>query len=65
MAKLVKVNEVCDLLGIGEGMGYKVIRDLNAELRNKGFITIQGRIPIDYVRERFGLVENEVNNENN
>lgn len=64
MAKLVKVNEVCELLGIGEGMGYKVIRDLNAELRQKGFITIQGRIPLDYVRERFGL-DNEVNNDSN
>ena len=63
MANLANIKEVCELLRVSQGMGYKVIRDLNSELKKKGYITIQGRVPLDYLKERFNL-KNDSNEKN-
>ena len=36
-------------------MAYKAIRTLNSELKEKGFLTIQGKVNENYLRERYGL----------
>lgn len=60
MATLVKVDEVKELLNVKEGKAYQIMKRLNKELEEKGFITIKGRVPIDYLKERFNLCdENE------
>lgn len=56
----LRANEVKDILNVSQAMGYKVIRQLNSELKEKGFLTLQGRIPIEYLCERFMLDEEEV-----
>lgn len=42
-------------LGVSKCKAYLIIRDLNKELQAKGFLTIRGKIPIKYFKERFGL----------
>lgn len=32
---------------------YQYIRIMNAELQEKGFLTVRGKIPAAYVKERF------------
>ncbi len=61
MATLVKVDEVKELLNVKEGKAYQIMKRLNKELEEKGFITIQGRVPIDYLKERFNLYDEDVN----
>ncbi|ERT56232.1 sugar-specific transcriptional regulator TrmB [Peptoniphilus koenoeneniae] len=61
MATLVKVDEVKELLNVKEGKAYQIMKRLNKELEEKGFITIQGRVPIDYLKERFNLCDEDVN----
>lgn len=56
----LKANDVKDILNVSQAMGYKVIRQLNSELKEKGFLTLQGRIPIEYLCERFMIDEDEV-----
>ena len=56
----LKADDVKDILNVSQAMGYKVIRQLNWELKEKGFLTLQGRIPIDYLCERFMIDEDEV-----
>lgn len=56
----LKANDVKDILNVSQAMGYKVIRQLNSELKEKGFLTLQGRIPIEYLCERFMIDEEEV-----
>lgn len=56
----LKADDVKDILNVSQAMGYKVIRQLNSELKEKGFLTLQGRIPIDYLCERFMIDEDEV-----
>ncbi|WP_072470234.1 transcriptional regulator [Urinicoccus massiliensis] len=55
MATLIRVDEVKEILGVKEAKAYKVIRQLNHELEEKGFLTVSGRIPLDYLKERFNL----------
>lgn len=55
----LRANEVKDILNVSQAMGYKVIRQLNSELKEKGFLTLQGRIPLEYLCERFMIDEDE------
>lgn len=56
----VRANDVKEILNVSQAMGYMVIRTLNTELQEKGFLTVQGRIPIGYLCERYKLDEQEV-----
>ena len=40
--KFIRVDEVADELGVSRPYAYKLIRQLNEELKEKGFITIAG-----------------------
>lgn len=47
------VNEVMEMLGISRGHAYKIVKQLNAELADKGFIVVAGRVPKKYFAEHF------------
>ncbi|WP_338953637.1 LysR family transcriptional regulator [Fusobacterium nucleatum] len=55
MTEFADVNRVIELLGCSQAMAYKAIRTLNGELKEKGFLTIQGKVNENYLRERYGL----------
>ena len=44
MNRFIKADEVAEELGISKPYAYKIIRRLNEELREKGMITIAGRV---------------------
>ena len=44
MNRFFKADEVAEELGISKPYAYKIIRRLNEELREKGMITIAGRV---------------------
>ncbi len=46
-------KELGELLGCSESMGYKLIRQMNAELAQKGFLVLRGRVSREYVKTRF------------
>lgn len=50
---LMTVDDVMEELGISKPAGYRIIRQLNAELQKAGFMTVQGKIPRTYWNERF------------
>ena len=51
---------VAEDLGVSKAYAYKMIRELNEELRSKGFQTVSGRINRIYFKERFYLAGKEV-----
>ena len=57
--KFLRVEEVAAELGVSVSYAYKVIRMLNDELKEKGFITIAGRINRQYFNERIYGAEKE------
>lgn len=55
----VNAEEMSEALGISKQYAYKLMREMNAELKQKGFLTIPGRVSRRYFEEKFyGLSEN-------
>lgn len=52
----ITANELAEMLGVSVGHAYKIIRQLNRELEQQGFIVIAGKIPVKYFEKRwYGL----------
>lgn len=57
-AVLIDAAEVAQMLDVSKAFAYKVVRELNEELRNKGFITIAGKVSRKYFEEKiYGLAK--------
>lgn len=50
---LLNAKAVADLLGVNIKKAHEIIRQLNKELENKGFLTIPYKVPERYLMERF------------
>ena len=56
----VRAEEVAGALGISKPYAYKLVREMNEELKQKVFLTIPGRVSRRYFEEKFyGLRENQ------
>lgn len=56
----VNAAMVADDFGVSESMAYRIIRQLNKELKEKGYITVAGRVSRKYNQERtYGLTRTE------
>ena len=53
MNYLMTANDVANELDVSKGHAYKVIRTLNEELREKGFVVIAGKIPRAFWEKKF------------
>ena len=52
--------EVAEMLGISLGKSYKIIQQMNEQLEAKGYLTIRGKVPVEYFREKwYGAVREE------
>lgn len=49
----MKVNDVAKELGISASHAYKIMQQLNRELKEKGYMTIAGRVNRKYFMEKF------------
>ncbi|QUI22731.1 transcriptional regulator [Vallitalea pronyensis] len=47
------VNDVMEILGVGQSKAYQVIRYLNKELKSKGYITVAGKISRKFFYEKY------------
>jgi hypothetical protein len=48
----LKAEDVAEELGVSTAYAYKLIRELNSDLKKRGFITIGGRVSKQYFREK-------------
>lgn len=46
-------QEVADTVGVSKSRAYVIIRELNGELKAKGFIVISGKVPLKYFQEKY------------
>ena len=53
MRQVYGAKELSDILGVSESKSYEYIRIMNSELKEKGFLTVRGKVPAAYVQERF------------
>ena len=52
-AQYITVDEVSAALGISKSKSYQIIRSLNRELRDMGYITVSGKCPLQYFKQKF------------
>lgn len=52
---MMRPAEVAEIMDCSIATGYNIIKELNAELKAKGYITRRARIPRRYFYERTGL----------
>jgi hypothetical protein len=50
--KFIRAEEVAEVMEVSVAYAYKIIRKLNQELDDKGFITVTGRVNRSYFNER-------------
>ena len=48
----MRAAEVAEVLGVSETYAYKLIKKLNEELKEKGYLVIDGRINREYFAEK-------------
>lgn len=48
----IKAEEIAEELGVSTPFAYKLVRRLNEELKQQGFITIAGRVSKKYYQEK-------------
>lgn len=48
-----RVEDIKNILDVSKSMAYRIMQQLNKELKEKGYITIAGRVPIKYFNEKY------------
>ena len=51
--RFLDVNDVMEITGLSSSSSYIVIKQLNEELRKKGYLTIRAKVISTYFYERF------------
>ncbi len=51
--RLMTAQDVKEVLGVSESKAYKIIQQLNREMKKKGYYTISGRVSAKYFSECF------------
>lgn len=49
----ITADEVSALLGVSKSFAYKIIRELNIELKKNGYHVVSGKIPVKFFEEKF------------
>ncbi len=56
---MLTAQDIADMLEISTNKAYQIIRQLNSELAEQGYYTIQGKLNTCYFMERMGLEPDE------
>ena len=64
-SRFVNADEVAADYVVSQSMGYRIIRRLNDELKEKGYITVAGRVSRKYYEERTYGYSEHVGQESN
>ena len=57
--KLIRNKDVQEILQVSASKASSVIRELQAEMKEQGYLVIEGRIPEEYLRKRFMLEDTQ------
>lgn len=53
------VDEVAKELSVSKSYAYKVVRELNEEMQKLGYVTVRGRVNVNFFKKK--LCYNETN----
>ena len=49
----ITTGEMMECLGVSKAHAYKIIKKLNEQLKNDGYMTVTGRVSRKYFAEKF------------
>jgi hypothetical protein len=49
----ILADEIKENIGVSKSKAYNLVQELNAELKEKGYLTVPGRVSRKYFEERF------------
>lgn len=52
-------REVAEAVGVSDGKAYGLIREMNAELKASGYLTVSGKVPVAFFRKKYYGFEEE------
>ncbi len=52
-AQFVTANEVAEIMGISRSKAYQIVREMNKELKAMGYITVAGKCPVQFFKQKF------------
>lgn len=50
--QFLTAKEIAEIIGISDGKAYGLIREMNAELKGQGYLTVAGKVPAAYFRKK-------------
>lgn len=53
MKQYLTAAEVAEAVGVSTGKAYGLIREMNAELKAAGYITVAGKIPTGFFQKKY------------
>ncbi len=53
-SRYVRASEVAEMLDVSKAKAYKLIAEMNNELKSQNIIVISGRVPRKYLMKRIG-----------
>ncbi len=53
MKSYFTVNDVIEILGVSRSKAYKVIKEMNDQLAEEGYLTVAGKVPRNYFEKRW------------
>lgn len=57
--------EVAEIVGVSKPTAYRIIKSLNTELQQKGYVVQIGKVNKKYFEERFGVTVDEIPDQTN
>ncbi len=55
--------EVASIVGVSMPTAYRIIKSLNTELQQKGYVVQTGKVNKRYFEERFGVTVDEISDQ--
>lgn len=52
-AQFITAVEVAEIMGISRSKSYQIVRDMNKELKAQGYLTVAGKCPAQYFKQKF------------
>ena len=53
MKSYITATEIAEIIGCSKGKAYQHIRDMNAELKAGGYLTVSGKVSRAYFNEKW------------
>ena len=52
-AQFITASEMAEIMGISRSKAYQIVREMNRKLKSQGYLTVAGKCPAQYFKQKF------------